>query len=69
MNILFSFFRHEQDILRQGIFGAIKFHGSPKWRKFVIPVAFDFYGFYHTCSKINVCVIYTGIYLEINFCD
>ena len=65
ISILFPFFRLEQDIVR---FEAIKFHGSPKWPKFVISVAFDFHGFYHTCSKI-ICVIYTSIYLEISFCD
>ena len=57
INILFPFFRHEQDIVRQGIFEAIKFHGSPKWHKFVISVVFDFHGFYHTCSKMYVLYI------------
>ena len=57
INILFPFLRHEQDIERQGIFEVIKFCGSPKWPKFVISVAFDFYGFYHTCSKMYVLYI------------
>ena len=68
-NILFPFFRLEQDIVRQGIVFETKFCGSPKWPKFIIiiiSVAFDFHGFYHTCSNI-LCIIYTGIYLEINF--
>ena len=57
-NTLFPFFRLEQDIVRQGIvFETIKFCGSPKWPKFIISVAFDFHGFYHTCSNI-LCVIY-----------
>ena len=50
----FPFFRLEQDIVRQGIFEVLKFRGSPKWPKFVISMAFDFHGFYHTCSKIYV---------------
>ena len=62
INILFSFFRLEQDIVRQGIFEAIKFCGSPKWSKFVISVAFDFHGFYHTCDKIILYVLYVLIY-------
>ena len=57
INILFPFFRHKQDIVRQGIFEAIKFCGSPNWHKFVISVAFDFHGFYHTCSKMYVLYI------------
>ena len=57
INILFLFFRHEQDIGRLGIFEAIKFLGSPKWCKFVISVAFDFHGFYHTYSKMYVLYI------------
>ena len=44
----------EQDIVRQGIFEAIKFRGSLKLCKFVISVAFDFHGFYHTSSKMYV---------------
>ena len=32
-NIPFPFFRLEQDIVKQGIFKAIKFHGSPKMAK------------------------------------
>ena len=44
-NIPFSFFRLEQDIVRQGIFETIKFCGSPKCLKFVIYVAFNFHGF------------------------
>ena len=55
--MLFPFFKHEQDIIRQGIFEAIKFHGSPKWRKFVVSVEFDFHGFYHTCSKMYLLYI------------
>ena len=38
INILFPFFRLEQNIVRQGIFAAIRFHGSPKWCKFVISI-------------------------------
>ena len=69
INILFPFFRHEQDIVRQGIFEAIKFHGSPKWCKFIISVAFDFHEFYHTCSKMYLLYIPVWVYLEINFRD
>ena len=65
----FPFFRLEQDIVRQGIFELIKFCGSPKWPKFVIPVAFDFHGVYHTCSRVYVLYILVYSYLEINFRD
>ena len=60
INISFPFFRYEQDIVRQGTFEVIKFFGSPKLCKFVISVAFDFHGFYHTCSKMYV--LYIPIY-------
>ena len=69
INVLLPFFRHEQDIVRQGIFEEIKFHGSTKWCKFIMSVAFDFHGFYHTCSKMYVLYIPVWLYLEINFRD
>ena len=57
INILFPFFRLEQDNVRQGIFEAIKFRGSPKWPNLVISVAFDFHEVYQTCSRIYMLYI------------
>ena len=61
INILFHFFRLEQDIVRQGIFEAIKFCGSPKWPKFVISVAFHFHEFYHILAAEYV--LYIPVYI------
>ena len=60
LSILFPFFRHEQDIVRQGIFEAIKFHGSPKWCKFVISVYLIFMDFTTLAAKC-MCYIYQYI--------
>ena len=65
INILLPFFRHKQDIVRQGIYEAIKFHESPKWCKFCNFCGICF-SWILPCLELNVCV---SIYLEINFHD